>query len=154
MWTDNDVFQSGLHASFKLNASGELVILSNGATFYDQVGFGVQTPDVAYARCPDGGATFAYVQPTYLASNNCFASIEQMNFEVKIFPNPFNEQLSIQWDEQLTNHVMIVDVNGKEMLNDEFTSPENVISTANWSNGMYIVRIENVRGVKTLKIIK
>ena len=154
VWADNDVFQSGLHASFKLNASGELVILSNGATFHDQVGFGVQTTDVAYARCPDGGATFAYVVPTYMASNNCNASIDQMNFDVKIYPNPFNEQITIQLDEQLTSQVTISDVNGKVLLNEEYSTPENSISTVNWSNGMYIVTIQNERGMKTLKLIK
>ena len=154
VWADNDLFQSGLHASFKLNASGELVILSNGAVFHDQVGFGVQITDVAYARCPDGGATFAYVIPTYSSSNNCFASVEQADFEVRIFPNPFNEQVTIQLDNQMAAHVSITDVNGKVLLNDEFSNPETIISTANWSNGMYIVSIQNEHGIKTLKLMK
>jgi hypothetical protein len=89
-----------------------------------------------------------------MASNNCNASIDQMNFEVKIYPNPFNDQLTIQLDEQLTSQVAISDVNGKILLNEEYSSPENVISTANWSNGMYMVTIQNERGMKTLKLIK
>ena len=34
VWADNDVFQSGLHASFKVNSSGESVLLSNGVNMY------------------------------------------------------------------------------------------------------------------------
>jgi hypothetical protein len=154
VWADNDVFQAGLHASFKLNASGESVILSNGVNFYDQVGFGVQSADVAYARCPDGGATFAYVQPTYSASNNCYASISQLNFDVKIFPNPFNDKLTIQLDENLPTVVRITDVNGKIMFLENIISQEYFLSTANWCNGMYIVTFENERGMKSLKLIK
>lgn len=154
VWADNDVFQSGLHASFKLNASGELVILSNGAVFHDQVGFGVQTTDVAYARCPDGGATFAYVTPTYGVTNNCFANVENVSFEVRVYPNPFDDQLTIELDEQLTTTVRITDVNGKMLVQDNLNVQEWTISTSDWANGMYIVTLENERGMKSLKLIK
>jgi len=154
VWADNDVFQSGLHASFKLNASGELVILSNGAIFHDQVGFGVQTSDVAYARCPDGGATFAYVTPTFGVTNNCYATIESLSFEVKVFPNPFDNLITIQMDEQLPTFARITDLNGKLLVSENITTPEWIFSTANWSNGMYILTLQNERGMKTLKLIK
>jgi hypothetical protein len=154
VWADNDVFQSGLHASFKLNASGELVILSNGAVFHDQVGFGVQTTDVAYARCPDGGSTFAYVTPTYGVTNNCFANVENVSFEVRVYPNPFDDQLTIELDEQLTTTVRITDVNGKMLVQDNLNVQEWTISTLDWANGMYIVTLENERGMKSLKLIK
>jgi hypothetical protein len=154
VWADNDVFQSGLHASFKLNASGELVILSNGAVFHDQVGFGVQTTDVAYARCPDGGSTFAYVTPTYGVTNNCFANVENVRFEVRVYPNPFDDQLTIELDEQLTTTVRITDLNGKMLVQDNLNVQEWTISTSDWANGMYIVTLENERGMKSLKLIK
>jgi len=154
VWADNDVFQSGLHASFKLNASGELVILSNGAIFHDQVGFVVQTSDVAYARCPDGNATFAYVTPTFGVTNNCYATIESLSFEVKVFPNPFDNLITIQMDEQLPTFARITDLNGKLLVSENITTPEWIVSTANWSNGMYILTLQNERGMKTLKLIK
>jgi hypothetical protein len=154
VWADNDVFQSGLHASFKLNASGESVIFSTGASIYDQVNYGVQTTDVSYARCPDGGVTFAFVAPTYLASNNCFATVTSASFDVKVFPNPFNDFITIQLDEQLTSFISITDVNGKTLFNEEVTKPEIQLSTSNWANGMYIMTIQNERGLKSLKLIK
>jgi hypothetical protein len=154
VWADNDVFQSGLHASFKLNASGESVIFSTGASIYDQVNYGVQTTDVSYARCPDGGVTFAFVAPTHLASNNCFATVASASFDVKVFPNPFNDFITIQLDEQLTSFISITDVNGKTLFNEEVTKPEIQLSTSNWANGMYIMTIQNERGLKSLKLIK
>lgn len=154
VWADNDLFQSGLHAGFKLSSSGESVLLSNGATIYDQVNFGVQTTDVAYARCPDGGATFAYVTPTFLASNNCNASVESANFEVSVFPNPFDQQLTIEIDEQLPTTIRLTDVNGKELLSDTITSPIWTVSISNWSNGMYILTLQTERGMKSVKLLK
>lgn len=154
VWADNDLFQSGLHAGFKLNSSGESVLLSNGTTIYDQVNFGVQTTDVAYARCPDGGATFAYVTPTFLASNNCNASVESTNFKVSVFPNPFDQQVTIEMDEQLPTTIRITDINGKVLLEESITSPEWIIHTANWSNGMYILSLQNERGLKSMKLVK
>lgn len=154
VWADNDVFQPGLHANFKLNSSGELVILSNGASFYDQVGFGALSTDAAYARCPDGGATFAIVAPTYAATNNCYANLESPKLEVKVYPNPFDGQLTIQLDEQIPTFVQVMDVNGKTLVSREINTEEWTISTTNWSDGLYIVTLQNERGLSTLKVIK
>lgn len=154
VWADNDVFQTGLHAGFKLSSSGESVYLSNGATIFDQVNFGIQTTDIAYARCPDGGATFAYVVPTYAATNNCYAQVENSSFEVKVFPNPFKDLVQIQFDEHLPTYVNITDVNGKVLISENITSLEWNCSTVNWSNGMYIMTLQNERGMKSLKLIK
>lgn len=53
VWADNHTTQAGLHANFKLSATGEQVVLSyaNG-TIIDNVTFGVQAMDVSYQRCP------------------------------------------------------------------------------------------------------
>jgi spore coat protein CotH len=61
IWADDDTDQGNSHASFKLSASGESVLLYNvdGTTLVDSVTFGEQTTDVSYGRFPNGASTFA-----------------------------------------------------------------------------------------------
>ena len=55
IWADDDGEQEGLHASFKLSASGEDIVLSQpDLTVVDQITFGAQETDVSYGRYPDG----------------------------------------------------------------------------------------------------
>ncbi|MDA8745803.1 CotH kinase family protein [Rubripirellula amarantea] len=60
IWADGDTDQGDDHASFKLSASGESVLLYNvdGTTLVDSVTFGEQSTDVSYGRFPNGSSTF------------------------------------------------------------------------------------------------
>lgn len=61
VWTDGDIDQEGLHANFRLNASGELVVLTapDGRTILDIVRFDSIPSDLAYGRYPDGADQWA-----------------------------------------------------------------------------------------------
>ena len=61
IWADDDTDQGDNHASFKLSAAGEAVLLYNvdGSTLVDSVMFGEQTAEVSYGRFPDGSSTLA-----------------------------------------------------------------------------------------------
>jgi hypothetical protein len=56
VWADGEVGDSGLHASFKLSASGETVALfdRDGLTPIDSASFDAQRTDISYGRFPDG----------------------------------------------------------------------------------------------------
>jgi spore coat protein CotH len=70
IWADEDDTQSGLHANFKLSASGEAIYLSNSeGTLIDQVIFGPQVTDVSYGRYPNGTGTFVSMEPSFDAEN-------------------------------------------------------------------------------------
>ena len=71
IWADNDVDQTGLHATFKLSATGEAVFLSNtNATIIDEVTFGAQNTDVSLARSPNGTGDFTTQAPTFNGTND------------------------------------------------------------------------------------
>jgi spore coat protein CotH len=71
VWADEDSAQSGLHATFKLSASGERIILSNlDLTILDSITFGPQVSNLSMSRIPNGTGNFVQVQPTFLANNN------------------------------------------------------------------------------------
>jgi hypothetical protein len=72
IWADNDEGASGLHASFSLRAGGEEIGLygADGSTLMDSVIFAEQIRDQSYARYPDGGPTWQFVdQPSPGTSN-------------------------------------------------------------------------------------
>ncbi|MBN1360464.1 MAG: lamin tail domain-containing protein [Sedimentisphaerales bacterium] len=56
IWADGDIQDAGLHANFKLSASGEELGLFDidGTTLLDSVTFGAQTSDISFGRYPDG----------------------------------------------------------------------------------------------------
>jgi spore coat protein CotH len=71
IWADEDSTQKGIHAMFKLSASGEQLILSKSdMTIMDSIKFGTQTSDISMARIPNGTGTFKTVSsPTPNSTN-------------------------------------------------------------------------------------
>ena len=71
IWADNDVDQVGLHANFRLSASGEAVFLADPTVnVIDEIIFGEQNTDIAYARFPNGTGDFQIQAPTFNESND------------------------------------------------------------------------------------
>jgi hypothetical protein len=59
IWADEDVGQVGLHATFKLSAGGEAIMLSNhDLSVVDSTSFGPQTTNLSMARIPNGTGPF------------------------------------------------------------------------------------------------
>jgi hypothetical protein len=156
IWTDNDALQSGLHTNFKLSSAGESVILSDGITIYDQVNFGIQTTDVSYARCPDGGI-FAFTSPTFDALNDCFASISESETPLKItiFPVPTVENVFISSEENHLLHVQVIDLQGRKLF-EIVTSEELIeIPSSNWQSGYYRIIVQSEIGkISTTAFVK
>ncbi|MFH2037107.1 MAG: CotH kinase family protein [Candidatus Zixiibacteriota bacterium] len=74
IWADDDTEQVGLHANFKLSASGEVIILSSPLLeTIDLVYFDGQATDISHGRCPDGIDNWMFFSaPTPENENSCF----------------------------------------------------------------------------------
>jgi hypothetical protein len=73
---------------------------------------------------------------------------------IKIYPNPVKEVLHVQLHGvQEQARAELIDMNGKIMLQGEFTS-EADIEMVNFPAGMYILRLQTSKGVVTRKIVK
>ena len=153
IWVDSDSEQSGLHANFKLSASGESCVLSDGTTIYDQVDFGAQSQDVSYARCPDGG-TFTFADPTFDALNNCALGLNEYAAQpVHIYPNPSNANFTIQ--SEINALYVVYDLSGREITNGTLENSLTVLNAQTWQSGTYLVRIQDKQGnVQTSQLIK
>jgi len=102
VWCDDDPEQGPLHTNFKLNASGETILLStataDGLRPIDQIDFGEQSTDVSYGRYPDGSETWDYfVMPTPGAANIMVVAVPEAPATLPAgfyyegsHPNPFN----------------------------------------------------------------
>jgi hypothetical protein len=139
-----------------LSSAGESVILSDGITIYDQVNFGVQTTDVSYARCPDGG-TFAFTSPTFDILNDCIASLSESETPLKIavFPVPTAENVFISSEENHSLHVQVIDLQGRKLF--EIVTGDKLIEipSSNWQSGYYRIIVQSDNGkVATMPFIK
>ncbi len=152
-WTDNDSEQSGLHTNFKLSATGESVILSDGFTIYDQVDFGQQTTDISYARCPDGG-TFTFTAPTFNALNNCSLGLnEETMLSVTIYPNPGNADFMIQTE--INGSYQVIDLLGRQTAGGILEGNGVVLDARNWNAGNYLLQVRDTSGnTKTIQLVK
>ncbi len=98
VWADEDGSQDGLHASFKLSAGGEDLILTDpGFTIGQHVVFPAQAPDLGYARVPNGTGDFVPQAPTFRAHNTEPTGIAVVSDEARwsVRPNPARSRLHL-----------------------------------------------------------
>ncbi len=146
VWLDNDETQAGLHASFRLSASGELLILVKpDLTIADQVVFGPQTTDVSLARCPNGTGNFIQTAATFGADNNsaCVTGTDDVfeNVSVKIFPNPASERVTVVVDLAGEKTAAIWSAFGQKMLETSFSGKAEM-DVSSLAQGLYFIQIE------------
>jgi hypothetical protein len=147
VWADGDDEQEGLHASFKLSASGETIYLVNtNGEIEDEITYEEQTTDVSYGRYPNGTGDFETMTPTFNAENNSTTSVSDLDndqLQLKASPNPTNDNflLELDWTGSNQKTVNIYNLNGKVMYQNTLTE-NTTIDVSNWNAGMYIVQID------------
>lgn len=106
IWADGDINDSGLHASFDIDADeGDEVGFYDidGHTLIDSIEFGAQATNVSYGRQPDAGKTFRTLNPSPGASNNDrflgVVATTQFHPEHGFFDAPFEVTLSTETSE-------------------------------------------------------
>ncbi len=145
VWLDDDTNQDGLHASFKLSAAGEVLLLSKpDLTLVDKITFGAQTPDISFSRCPNGTGSFIPTPSSFAADNTqaCLTDTNEpsVEFEIKIFPNPAGSMVRIQ-----TETPGILDFNIRSSIGQIVRSGkfrfETKVEVGDLPPGLYIVEI-------------
>ncbi len=98
IWADEDESDGPLHASFKLSASGEVLILSDtSGAIIERLEFGQQIANKGYARVPNGTGPFFIQNPTFRKNNEIALNSEEIYESAwKIYPNPADQYISIQ----------------------------------------------------------
>ncbi|NOR66301.1 MAG: hypothetical protein GQ528_02980, partial [Woeseiaceae bacterium] len=113
IWADEDTADTGLHANFKLDASGEQIALfdSDGITMIDSVIFLDQNTDISYGRYPDAGDNwllFAFPSPTAenISVFHGFVSGVEVSHERGFYDTPFSLALASETDDTIIYYTL------------------------------------------------
>lgn len=157
VWADNDTFQTGLHAYFKLSATGEQVGLYNlNGTVIDSVSYGVQTTDITYGRYVNGTGNFTAMPPTPGAVNSLTVGVNELPMQFaqwRIFPNPSYQgqaTLALRMRSDCAAEIQVVDNLGRSLQRQQIQlqAGENQvpIEAMGLSTGMYYVLVWTAEG--------
>jgi hypothetical protein len=172
VWADDDEGQEGLHANFKISASGEaLYFVNSDMEIIDEVVFGTQTEDISLGRYPNGTGEFTPMTPTFAAENQegITGVAENQGFIPAEFmlcqnyPNPFNPETTIRYHlptDGLVN-LTVYDIAGKlvsEMVDGwrHAGVHEVTFDASDLASGIYFYRIEagDFNAVRKMVLIK
>lgn len=155
VWADSEAVDGPLHASFKLAATGESVVLSNpNLLLVDQVSYGTQTIDMGYARVPNGTGSFAIQGPTFNANNSPLSTVNfnQQNQEFTLYPNPTSSTVNIVISNLIGNEKIRIYNQLGQLVHENEANEQTSINVSSLSVGTYIVNYGTIS--KKLIIIK
>lgn len=148
VWADKDEDQEGLHANFKLSASGETLFLLNASdTIIDKISFTDQVTDISYGRYPNGTGDFQSMEPTFNAENKGVLSnytVQKDNLKLKAYPNPAENYFYLDFNSEdfIEREVIVYNYFGEKVYQGVI-SKSLKINTSGWNTGLYIVKVEN-----------
>lgn len=152
VWADDDLSQSGLHASFKLSASGESVILSdNSLNIIDQFLYGNLTNDISFGRYPNGNGTFTTMNPTYDMnnSNTIIVDVIKQSKLINLYPNPSNNSITLSSNKLEDLSFTIYNSLSQRIYSGIVRNNHSVnVNIESWQSGMYFVHFENGEALK------
>ena len=158
VWADNDTDQGGLHANFKLSRSGESITLSNAidTSIVDYVDYQEQTTDISYGRFPNGVGDFQIMDIVTFNGDNSITNntneILNNRDDIKIYPNPAKDYISIAGDLEQIISIEIHDATGRLVY--QLSNPlRKRIPIAYLSSGLYIVSFSTNEGVRLRKLL-
>ena len=158
IWADKDTLQTGLHANFKLSATGEALFFSdNSGTLLDETAFGAQITNITWGRYPNGTGAFTIMNPTFSATNsNTPVGVEAIIVEKNrfiIYPNPANDNLTVQLEESIESQIIIRDLNGRVLMSENTRALNTRLNLSNLASGLYVITIANKDFTSTKKLI-
>ncbi len=88
--------------------------------------------------------------------SDCYTSTKQLklNSNIKIFPNPTNDVLNINFENKEQRELIIFDQLGKVVLNEVSNETNIILNLKPLAKGFYILAIQTKEGRFTKKIIK
>lgn len=157
VWADDDGTQGPLHTNFKLSGSGEkLMLLDANGKLVDSVNWGTQSPDMGFARVPNGNGNFIIQSPTYHL-NNMNTSAEEMDTPllISLFPNPANNNVIIIVDKKVEQDLVIMNSMGQKTHTEKFFGMLT-LDVSKLQSGLYFVQCSSAgqtSGVTSKKLV-
>jgi len=161
IWADKDTLDSGIHANFKLSATGEAVFLSDSSgKLIDEISFGAQTAgNTTFGRYPNGIGAWRYMNSSFDSENLWPVAVDEIKIPEKndfvIYPNPAKNIVNIRVEQADEYQIIIRDVNGRTVLTNYINDASTNISINinGYSSGFYIITLTNKEFTSTKKFI-
>ncbi len=169
VWADDDGGQEGLHANFKLSASGETIVLSdNNLLVLDEIIFGQQKADTTTGRYPNGTGEFVEMLPSFSATNlSGILAIDTPLSDIihsiilrQNYPNPFRDQTTIEFRLEQAGEVTLNVFNIYGMLVETLVSQQLTAGAYSYSfragdlpSGIYFYSIQAQNRVQVKKMV-
>ncbi|MEX2484293.1 MAG: T9SS type A sorting domain-containing protein [Brumimicrobium sp.] len=77
-----------------------------------------------------------------------------LNTQVKLYPNPFSEELNIESTDVSIETVEILNAAGQVIFSENIFNESMSVNTNSWETGIYIVKVKSKNNVLTYKIVK
>lgn len=159
VWLDKDTLQSGLHANFKMSASGEILyFLDANQNLLNQVQIPLMESSTTYGRYPNGIGSFIRMRATYNTENSYTAlNVEEHQLtsdsevNILIYPNPTQQLINIQVDYENKLDFMIFDMTGKLVYSGQLNQTES-LEISDWKKGIYFIQFPELNLLK--KVVK
>lgn len=153
IWADDEAAEGALHANWKLSVGGESVTLSSPAqAIINQVVFGAQNTNVAYARIPNGTGNFVAQNATFNANNEVLGtSAFDHDPGLQFYPNPTTGVLHLNYTGVTIEKVQVYNLQGQIVLQGQFDSNSVVVDLSGLPTGLYMVSINNQKNIKVFK---
>ena len=145
VWADEDMLQSGVHASFQLSSLGESLFLSDDLGFLiDVVIFPPQFLDITWGRYPNGTGNFDFLWPTFGTTNSPPVGTDEIDIpEMAIYPNPAVAQTTIQLEEYTEAEMRIYDMSGKLIFSDNLQGTSYTLDVSSFTSGTYLIKLSS-----------
>jgi len=156
-FADDSIEVNKFHLPFKISLTGEVLSLSfldnQNVITIDQIEFGQQTEDVSYGCYPDGNSNKMFFEITTPGISNSWSFINIDNEEYNetiIYPNPFNESITVKSNWSETAEDFVCNLLGEILLSGFINSKEQFIDLRSLPSNMYLFTLKD----KTYKLNK
>jgi hypothetical protein len=78
----------------------------------------------------------------------------EKNITCSVFPNPANNQVTIDFGKQKMKEVAVIDIIGKEIKRIEINSSDYILDVSDLPKGVYLIKLTSDDGIIAKKIIK
>jgi hypothetical protein len=132
---------------------GEDTVYNPEIRFYDN-----DTDPAIQSSGSDFDNGFAIGSPMQLYNTNeyasCLSDVEESNIRIRVFPNPFVDQLLIESEYRITS-LQLTDAQGSvHFIFSDIDDNKVKIPTDSLASGVYNVICESVEGTKVLRVVK
>ncbi len=142
----------------------ELIVYADSASTVEYKFYNGTEAEIVPSACATNGNRVVSLHSDSALSTRCFAactdweisgiSINNKLKYVNVYPNPTTDLLHLDFDNNLTKDISILNTQGQIMLSyASYTEKELVLTDLNLTKGMYFVRVIDTNGSSSVKFV-